>query len=346
MRRAPMIFPERGTIPLNSLPPKPIGILGLGTALPEKILTNKDLESLVDTTDEWIVTRTGIHERRILGESEKPIDIVLPAARRAIEESGLAPGDIDAVIHCTFTPDYALPSSACLVQGALGLKSGLAFDLNAACSGFVFGLQNGMALLRAGMARHVLVIGADFNSRVVDYTDRTTCVLFGDGAGAVVLGPVEEGHGILGNAAGADGASAMALTTLVGGCAHPVTRENFESKDRYMQMNGREVFKFAVRILGPAVDEALRRAECSLDEVDLLVPHQANIRIIDAAAARYGLAPERVVANVAKYGNTSAASIPLALDDARADGRLAPGRMVALVAFGAGLTYGASILRW
>lgn len=331
---------------MNSLPPKPIGILGLGTALPEKILTNKDLESLVDTTDEWIVTRTGIHERRILGESEKPIDIVLPAARRAIEESGLAPGDIDAVIHCTFTPDYALPSSACLVQGALGLKSGLAFDLNAACSGFVFGLQNGMALLRAGMARHVLVIGADFNSRVVDYTDRTTCVLFGDGAGAVVLGPVEEGHGILGNAAGADGASAMALTTLVGGCAHPVTRENFESKDRYMQMNGREVFKFAVRVFNEVFENAVADAGLTPSDIDLLVPHQANIRIIQSAMERYGFSNDRVVINIQKYGNTSAASIPLALETAREEGKLEKGKTCALVAFGGGLTYAATVLRW
>lgn len=331
---------------MNSFSPKPAGVLGLGTALPTKVLSNKDLERIVDTTDEWIVTRTGIHERRVLDESEKPIDIVVPAARRAIEESGIAPSEIDAVIHCTFTPDYMLPCSACLIQGELGLKSGIAFDLNAACSGFVLGLQNGMALLQAGLARHVLVVGADFNSRVIDYTDRTTCVLFGDGAGAVVLGPVEEGSGILGNAAGADGANGMVLTTLVGGCAHPVTRENLDSKDRFMQMNGREVFKFAVRVFNEVFEAAVANAGLTPSDINLLVPHQANIRIIQSAMERYGFSNDRVVLNIQKYGNTSAASIPLALQTAREEGKLEKGDVCALVAFGGGLTYAATVLRW
>ncbi|MCC5876728.1 MAG: ketoacyl-ACP synthase III [Candidatus Sumerlaeia bacterium] len=332
---------------LNFTQSKPVGILGLGTAVPDKILTNQDLEEMVDTNDEWIVTRTGIRERRVLSPGEKPIDIVIPAARKAIEESGLKPSEINGLIFCTYTPDYIMPASACLLQGELGLgRDGLCYDLNAACTGFVYGMQVGWATIRSGLARNILLVGADFNSMVTDYTDRSTCILFGDGAGAVVLGEVDEGSGILGNSAGVDGQSWKHLMLSAGGCAAPITAENLESRDRYIQMNGREVFKFAVRAFNEAFEKAAADAGIEPSEVDLLIPHQANIRIIQSAMDRYGFNADRVVINIEKYGNTSAGSIPLALETARQEGKLRKGMTCALVAFGGGLTHGATILRW
>ncbi|CAN5322254.1 ketoacyl-ACP synthase III [soil metagenome] len=329
--------------PINT---KPIGILGLGVHVPEKILSNFDLEKMVETNDEWIRTRTGIRERRILSDGESPSDIALPAAQKAIADSGLSVKDIDAVVYCTYTPDHFMPPSSCIMQGRLGLQSCIAFDLNAACSGFVFGLQAAYALVVSGQAKHPLVIGADCNSRVLDYTDRETCVLFGDGAGAVVLGNVPEGRGILGHSSGSDGTGAFLITQKVGGGAHPYDKENIASKDRFMKMNGREVYKFAVRVINEALEAALADAGLDVKDIDLLVPHQANVRIIESAMKRFGFDPKNVVINMAHYGNTSAASIPLALDSARRDGRLKPGVTCGLVAFGAGLTHGATILRW
>lgn len=331
---------------MNSIPSRSFGVLGLGTSIPEKILSNRDLEGMVETSDEWIVTRTGIRERRILGEGERPLDIILPAARRAIEESGLKPADIDGVVCCTYTPDYLMPASACLIQGELGIGSGLCFDLNAACTGFVYGMQVGWSLLTAGLSKKLLLIGADFNSLVTDYTDRGTCILFGDGAGAVVLGEVPSGLGILGNHAGVDGKSWEYLKLPAGGSACPITKTNVESSDRFLQMNGREVFKFAVRAFNEAFEKAAKDAGIEPGEVDLLVPHQANIRIIQSAMDRYGINPDQVVINIENYGNTSAGSIPLALETARQEGKLKKGTICALVAFGGGLTYGATILKW
>jgi 3-oxoacyl-[acyl-carrier-protein] synthase-3 len=327
-------------------PPSATGILGLGTCLPDTVLSNKDFERMVDTTDEWILSRTGIRERRILAPGQRPSDIAIPAARRAIEDAGLAPADIDGVIACTFTPDHVMPSMACMIQGALGISSGLCFDLNAACTGFVYGIQVATALLQSGAARRIVVVGCDANSRIIDYRDRSTCILFGDGAGAVVLGPVEAGRGVLGCSAGADGTGGCHLVVPIGGAAEPITAATVDSPNRYMQMNGREVFKFAVRAFNESFETAVARAGLKPADVDLLVPHQANVRIINSAMERYGFTPERVVVNIESYGNTSAASIPLALETARGEGRLRRGTVCALVAFGGGLTYGGAVVRW
>lgn len=331
---------------MSSISTFPIGIQGLGVHLPEKVLSNADLERMVDTSDEWIVTRTGIRERRILKEGEPPSAIAVPAAQKAMADAGVDPKEIDGIIYCTYTPDHTIPPSSCLLQGKLGLPSCIAYDLNAACSGFVFGVQSGYSLIRSGLCKRVLVLGVDCNSRVIDYTDRETCVLFGDGAGAVVLGEVPEGRGILGFSAGSDGLGAFLISQKIGASAFPATAMNIESKDRFMKMNGREVYKFAVRVISEALDQAIADAGLKTEDIELLVPHQANVRIIDSAMERFGFKPENVVINMDKYGNTSAASIPLALDSARQDGRLVPGKTCALVAFGAGLTYGGIVLRW
>lgn len=325
---------------------QPIGILGLGVCVPDRILSNADLEKMVDTSDEWIVSRTGIRERRILAPGQTPRDIAIPAARRAIEDSGLSPSDIDAVIYCSYTPDLLMPSSSTGMQHALGIPSCIAIDQNSACSGFVFGLQTAWSMVRAGLVKHPLLVGADFNSRVTDYTDRNTCVLFGDGAGAVVLGAVPEGRGILGHCSGCDGGGGPLITLKVGGAGNPVTPENVHSPDRFMRMNGREVYKFAVHAINDALERAAVDAGIPISEMELLVPHQANERIIRSAMEKFGLREDQVVINMDKYGNTSAASIPLALDTARTEGRLKVGTTCGIVAFGAGLTFGATILRW
>lgn len=324
----------------------PIGILGLGIGLPEKRLTNKDFEQLVDTTDEWITSRTGIKERRILEEGRAPTDIALIAARQAIEDSGVDPEEIGAIIYATYIPDHQMPPSSALLQAKLGLPSCMTFDLNGACTGFVYGLQVAHSMIRAGQMKKILVVGCDCNSRVVDYSDRATCVLFGDGAGAAIVGETTNGSGILGTHAGADGSGAYFIFQKIGAGAHPITPDNIMDPDRFMKMNGREVFKFAVRIFNEAVLKALEDAGLTVEDVDLFVPHQANVRIINAAMERFGFERERVVINMDMFGNTSAASIPLALNTAREDGRLTKGKTCVLVAFGAGLTYAATVLKW
>lgn len=324
----------------------PIGIRGLGVCVPDRVLTNADLEKMVDTSDEWIISRTGIRERRIIGDDQVPTDLALVAARNALEDARLTPGDIGAVVYCSFVPDYMVPPSACIVQHKLGIPTCMAFDLNAACTGFVQGLQNAYSLVHSHLASNVLVIGCDCASRMVDWKDRNTCILFGDGAGAVVVGTVEEGRGLLGHDAGSDGSGAELLMKKVGAGAVPATPENVTHRDNFMQMNGREVFKFAVRALQESMERSLARAGLTSSDVDLLVPHQANIRIIQSAMERFGFTEDRVVINIDRYGNTSAASIPLALDTARLEGRLKPGTVCGLVAFGAGLTYASSVVRW
>ena len=323
-----------------------VGILGLGVCVPDRILSNADLEKMVDTTDEWIVTRTGIRERRILEDHQVPSDIACEAGKRAIADAGVDPSEIGALIYCSYTPDHFMPPTACILQHRLGLPSGMCYDMNAACTGFIYGLQNAYAMVRSGLAKKVLLIGCDCASRIVDYTDRNTCILFGDGAGAVVIGEVPEGRGILGNVAGSDGSGAMLIFQKAGACAFPMTAQNINTPDRYMSMNGREVFKFAVKIVPEAVERALEDAQLTVKDVDLLVPHQANVRIIEAARERFGFDVEKTVVVMDRYGNTSAASIPLALDDARTKGKLKPGTTCALVGFGAGLTYAASIVKW
>lgn len=324
---------------------KRFGILGIGSYVPDKVLTNHDLEKIVDTTDEWITTRTGIKERRICAPEETASSIGAEAARRAIANAGLQPGDIDMVICCTFSPDNLCPSTACHIIRHLGIICG-AIDLNAACTGFVYGIATAHGMLKTGVAKKVLVIGSEVLSRVVDWTDRSTCVIFADGAGAVVLGEVDGDRGILSEYLNADGSAADLIIIPAGGTAKPITAEGIANKDNCLKMSGNEVFKFAVRILGEAVDAVLEKANLTHDDITWLVPHQANIRIIEAASRRTHVPRERIAVNIDRVGNTSAASIPLALDEIYREGKVKRGDVIALVAFGGGLTWGATLLRW
>jgi 3-oxoacyl-[acyl-carrier-protein] synthase-3 len=317
--------------------------------LPERVMTNMEFEQLVETSHEWIVTRTGIHERRICAPDQTTADLATKAAQAAIKDAGIEPDDIDLIICCTSTPDDITPSTACRAQAGLGMKRQCpAFDLAAACTGFVFGAATGAAYVRAGFARHVLVIGADAMSRVLNFADRGTCVLFGDGAGAAVLGPVPEGKGLLGQALGSDGSGGDMLIIPAIGAVRPIQDNGVDPRRVYLTMQGNDVYKFATRVIGPVIEDALADAGQGLTaaNLDLIVPHQANSRIIDAAARKLGVPMDRFVLNIEKYGNTSAGTVPIALFEARQAGRLSDGSLVALVAFGGGLTYGANIWRW
>lgn len=319
-------------------------IAGVGSYLPKRVLTNEDLEQMVDTNDEWIVSRTGIQERRLAAPDEATSDLAARAGERALACAGVAHSDVDLLIVATSTPDMVFPSTACLTQTKIGLRCP-AYDVNAACTGFIYALQAGVASIESGRAQTVLVVGADALSRYVDFTDRGTCVLFGDGAGAVVITAGVD-PGVRGIVLGADGAGADMLKVPSSGSAAPPTVERLEAHDQYLKMSGNEVFKFAVRVVPRVTTEALEASEMTIDQLDWLVPHQANQRIIDAAAERLGMPNDRVFSNIARTGNTSAATIPLALDDLYTGGQLAPGNTLALVAFGAGLTWGAAIVTW
>jgi len=319
-------------------------VTGIGSYLPERVLTNADLETLVDTSDEWIVTRTGIRERRIVSKGEATSDLAAAALSRALESAQASPADVDLLIVGTSSPDMTFPSTACLVQERLGMACP-AYDVNAACSGFVYALQAGTAAIESGRARRVAVVGADALTRHIDFTDRTTCVLFGDGAGAVILDSAEQ-PGVLGIALGADGAGADLLKIAAGGSREPASQEAVDARRTYVTMNGNEVFRFAVKAIPMATLEALETSGCTVADLDWLVPHQANERIIKTVERRLGIPHDRVFSHVDRVGNTSAGSIPLALDDLYTSGRLAPGDLVALVGFGAGLTWGAAIVRW
>jgi len=321
-------------------------IIGTGSYLPEQVLTNQDLERKVETSDAWIVERTGIRERHIAAATEQCSDLAIAAAQRAIAAAGIAATEIDLVVVASATPDMAFPSTACLVQRALGCGPVAAFDLSAACSGFVYALTVGDQFIRGGAARTVLVIGSEVLSRIVDWTDRTTCVLFGDGAGAVILQASNTGHGILSCHLHAEGKLADLLMVAAPGKRNPGTGEVFAIEGELIQMRGNETFRVAVRTLGEVVGEALAANQMVPADVDWLIPHQANIRIIEATAKRLGLPMEQVVVNVDRVGNTSAASIPIALDEAARDGRLQEGQTVLLEAFGGGLTWGAVVMRW
>lgn len=329
---------------MNNL--RPVGVIGTGKYVPEKILTNSDLEKMVDTNDEWIVSRTGIKERHIAAPDQATSDLAYEAAMKALESAGMTGSDLDLIIVATITPDSAFPSTACILQDKLGAKGAAAFDLSAACSGFVYGLATATSFIQSGMYNNALVIGADCLSRITDYTDRNTCVLFGDGAGAVVIGEVPEGRGFKSFDLGAEGAGGGLLQLEGGGSRLPASAETVENRKHYIYMNGREVFKFAVRVMGTATDEVLRKAGMERTDVDLFVPHQANIRIIQSAMQRLELPEEKVVVNVDKYANTSAASIPLALVEAAEEGRMKAGDTILMVGFGGGLTWGASVLVW
>lgn len=326
------------------------GILGVGSWAPPRVLTNHDLEQMVETSDEWIVTRTGIRERRVADPEMATSDLAYEAARQALVNAGVSPQELDLIIVATVTPDMFFPSTACIVQERLGATGAGAYDLSAGCSGFVYALDQAVHGIRTGAYRKVLVIGADILTRITDFTDRSTCVLFGDAAGAVVLGPVREGYGVLGTYLGADGSGGPKLCVPAGGSRRPLNQitdpEKFDPKAGFIRMAGNDVFKFAVRIVGEAAQEVLRRAGLSIDEIDLFIPHQANIRIIDAAVERLGIDRERVLVNVDRYGNTSAASIPVALDEALQAGRVQDGDRILMVGFGAGLTWASAVLRW
>ncbi len=320
-------------------------ITGWGMAVPERVLTNADLERMVDTSDEWIVSRTGIKERRVVGPNDSTTSLSVAAARQALDRAGVAADELDLIVVATCTPDQFLVSQACLVQAELGGSAG-AFDLGAACSGFVYALAVASQFVQTGCYDRVLVIGADTLTRFVDYTDRTTCILFGDGAGAVVLEATDEPRGLLSTVLGADGAGNKHLYIPGWGAFVPESAELFPEYRPYLQMNGQEVFRFAVRVMGDAAAEAVDRAGLSFGEVDMLIPHQANQRIIDAAARRLDLPREKVWVNLDRYGNTSAASIPIALCEAEAEGGLREGDNLVLVAFGGGLAWAAGVVRW
>ncbi|RRD40999.1 ketoacyl-ACP synthase III [Leptotrichia sp. OH3620_COT-345] len=321
-----------------------IGILGTGSYLPEKVLTNDDLAKMVDTNDEWIRTRTGIIERRIVAEDEATSDLAYKAAKSAIEDAGINKDEIELIIVATMTPDHVTPSTAAIVQDRLGIRAA-AFDLSAACTGFVYAYTTGYSFIRAGIYKKVLVIGAEAMTRTIDWEDRGTCILFGDGAGAVVLGETDSGGFIASNLV-ADGSGACELMIPSGGSRKPVSIETIKNKEIYMQMNGREIFKFAVKVFPETVENVLEQGNITADDVDLFIPHQANIRIIESIAKRFKQSMDKFYVNLQKYGNTSAATIPIAIDEANKEGRLKKGDKLVAVGFGGGLTYGSVLFEW
>lgn len=323
-----------------------VGILGTGKYVPERRLTNQDLEQMVETNDEWIVTRTGIRERRIAAPEQATSDLAYEASVQALQAAGITADELDLIVVATITPDMFFPSTACLLQEKLGAKKAAAFDLSAACSGFIYGLANASSLIATGMYRHVLVVGAECLSRITDYEDRNTAILFGDGAGAVVLGQVPESRGFKSFKLGADGAGGELLRICGGGSRLPSSEQSVTDRRHYIEMNGRDVFKFAVRVMGSAAEEALSSAGYEKADIDLLIPHQANIRIIQSALERLDLSEDKAMINLDRYGNVSAASIPLALAEAVEQGRVKEGDCLVLVGFGGGLTWGASVLIW
>jgi 3-oxoacyl-[acyl-carrier-protein] synthase-3 len=320
-------------------------IAGTGSFVPEKRLTNAELSSLVDTNDEWIVQRTGIRERRIAGKDESTATLATAAARNAIASAGLEPKDIDLVVCGTITPEMTFPSTACFVAAALGLGTTPAFDVAAACSGFLFTLDTGAAFVKSGRYRNVLVIGAETLSRITDYKDRASCILFGDGAGAVVLQRSDDPkRGLIYSSLHADG-SGWEMLCCKPGSRFPIEEATLSGRDQFMKIKGREVYKFAVQRFEELIEDAMRKCELTPDDVSLIVPHQVNQRIIDSAMDKLGLKPEKAFVNIDKYGNTSAASIPIALDEAWRAGRIKPNDVLVFVAFGAGLTWANAVVR-
>jgi 3-oxoacyl-[acyl-carrier-protein] synthase-3 len=320
-------------------PEASISITGLGCKVPDRVVTNEELAKHVDTSDEWIVERTGIRERRMAAPEEALSDLALPAARAALEDAGISGVEVDLIIVATVTPDMAFPSTAAIVADRLGAVDAAAYDLSAGCTGFMYAIAQAYGMLAGGLAKRALVVGGDILSRLLDWEDRSTLVLFGDGAGAVVMETVPE-QGFIGFELGADGAGGANLWLPGSGS------RLFTEPERYVKMNGREVFKFATRILVQSAEALLAECGATIDDVDLYIPHQANVRIIDHATRKLGVPSDRVVVNVDRYGNTSSGSIPLALADAAADGRLRPGRLVLMTGMGAGLTWGSALMRW
>jgi 3-oxoacyl-[acyl-carrier-protein] synthase III len=316
-----------------------VSITGLGVKVPDRVVTNEDLKQYVDTSDEWIRERTGIRERRMASKDEALSDIALPASRDALAQAGVEGKDIDLLIVATVTPDMSFPSTGAILADKLGAVDAAAYDLSAGCTGFMYALAQAYGMLVGGLAKRALVVGGDLLSRILDWEDRSTLVLFCDGAGAVVMEAVPE-QGFLGFELGADGAGGESLWLPGSGS------RIFDDPDRFVKMNGREVFKFATRILVKSAQDVMERCGVTIDDVDVYVPHQANLRIIDHATRKLGVPSEKVVINVDRYGNTSSGSIPLALADAAQDGRLQPGKLVLMTGMGAGLTWGSALIRW
>ncbi len=320
-------------------------ISGWGKYAPAKVLTNHDLEKIVDTNHDWIVQRTGIHERRVAGDDETTSTLAVAAAQEALAQAGMSPGDLDLIIVATSSPDHFVPAVSSTVQAKLGATCP-AFMISTGCTGFVYALVVGHQFIVSQAFRRILIVGVELISRFLDWSDRDTCVLFGDGAGAVILTPSESPGGVLAFDLGSDGTRGMHLMMEGGGSAHPLSQTVLDERQHYLRMNGKEVFKFATRILPQSTQTVLARANMSLDELDLLIPHQANARIIEAAVRHLEIDPQKVFVNVQKYGNTSAASIPIALVEALEEGRIKPGDRLALVSFGAGLTWASAVVQW
>ncbi len=323
-----------------------VGITGVGSYVPDNILTNDDLSKIVDTNNEWIVSRTGIKERRIADKDLATSDLASQAAQRALEDAKIDAEDLDLIVVATATPDYSFPSTAAMVQKNLGAKKAAAFDISVGCSGFNYGIVVASNFIKTGMYKKVLVIGAEILSKIVDWDDRNTCVLFGDAAGACVLEPCDESFGILSSELGSDGVNGNVLIIPAGGSKMPASKESVEQKLHTIRMDGKEVFKFAVRVMEKSSLEVLKRAGLKKEDIDFLIPHQANTRIIDSAMKKLKLSREKIYVNLQRYGNTSAASIPVALDEALKENKIKKGDNVLLVAFGAGLSWASLVIKW
>ncbi|MBM4065167.1 MAG: ketoacyl-ACP synthase III [Planctomycetes bacterium] len=321
-------------------------ITGIGSYLPNKVLTNYDLEKMVDTSNDWIIQRTGIKERRIVENGVTTSDIATQASLRAMEDAGVSPRDLDMIITSTITPDHIFPSTSCYIQEKIGATRACAFDILAACAGFIYAMSIGQSFINSGAMKTVLVVGAECLSKITDYTDRTTCVLFGDGAGAVVIQRNPVKHEILSSSLAADGSEADVLIMPGGGARNPASLESVQQRLHYIQFKGKEVFKLAINNITNLILETTRENGLTLDDIDLIIPHQSNLRIIEATMEKLGLPMEKAFVNIDKYGNTSSASVPIAMDEARKEGRLRKGDIVMLVAFGGGLTWGSSVIRW
>ena len=321
-------------------------ITGIGSYVPERVLTNADLEKIVNTSDEWIITRTGIKERRMADEGEHPSTMAVKAAHLALEQAGLAAADLDLIVVATITPDMPFPATACLVQRELGATKAAAFDLEAACSGFIYAIEIGRAFIASGVYENILIIGAEKLSSIIDWEDRNTCVLFGDGAGAAVLQRREGARGVLATRLGSDGTKADILAMPGGGSRRPATVDSVNERIHFLKMEGKEVFKAAVKAMTAAARDVLERSGVSIEDIKCIIPHQANQRIISAIGERLGAREDQVFVNLQKYGNTSAASVAVALDEALQSGKIKRGDKILIVAFGAGLTWGAPVLEW
>ncbi|MDX8336670.1 MULTISPECIES: beta-ketoacyl-ACP synthase III [Cetobacterium] len=325
---------------------KNVGIIGLGTYVPEKVMTNFDFEKIIDTSDEWIRTRTGIEERRFASEDQATSDLAAEAAKKALKNAGVSVEEIDMIIVATATPDYNLQNTACIVQELIGAVNAGAVDVSAACSGFVYALTMAKGLVASGINKKILVIGAEVLSRCVDMQDRNTCVLFGDGAAAAIVTEVEEGYGMVSQFLGAEADLKGSLRTPAGGTRKPLSQEVLDERSNFIQMKGQDVFKFAVKALPKATLEALEQGGFKAEDIDMVFPHQANSRIIESASKRLNIPMEKFYLNLNKYGNTSSASIGLALGEALEKGLVKKGDLIALTGFGAGLTYASMIIRW